>query len=92
MIYSKVVTGDYYMILKGRVVDSEIAKHLSHKELSELRQKYEHYYNSMIVVLRHLEQDYNRYNCAVNPGIVVTAYGFPEIDNIIWYLKQTNQL
>lgn len=35
------------MILKGRVVDSVIAKHLPRKQLNELRQKYSRYYSSI---------------------------------------------
>lgn len=46
----------------------------------------------MIVALRSLEGDYNRYNCAVHTDIIVTEYGFPKINNIIWYLSQTNQI
>ena len=92
MIYSKVAEGDYYMILKGRIVDSVVAKHLTKEEFDRLKEQYIPYFKSMIVALRRLESDYNRYNCAVHPDVVVTEYGFPKIDNIIWYLSQTNQI
>lgn len=92
MIYSRVATGDYYMILKGRIVDSVIAKHLTKEEFGRFREQYIPYFKSMIVALRSLEGDYNRYNCAVHTDIIVTEYGFPKIDNIIWYLSQTNQI
>lgn len=36
MIYSKVAEGDYYMILKGRIVDSVVAKHLTKEEFDRL--------------------------------------------------------
>lgn len=92
MIYSKVAEGDYYMILKGRIVDSVIAKHLTKEEFGRFREQYIPYFKSMIVALRSLEGDYNRYNCAIHTDIIVTEYGFPKIDNIIWYLSQTNQI
>ena len=92
MIDSRVAEGDYYMILKGRIVDSVVAKHLTKEEFDRLKEQYIPYFKSMIVALRSLEGDYNRYNCAVHTDIIVTEYGFPKIDNIIWYLSQTNQI
>ena len=92
MIDSGVAKGDYYMILKGRIVDSVVAKHLTKEEFDRLKEQYIPYFKSMIVALRSLEGDYNRYNCAVHTDIIVTEYGFPKIDNIIWYLSQTNQI
>lgn len=92
MIYSKVAEGDYYMILKGRIVDRVVAEHLTKEEFSKLKEQYIPYFKRMIVALRRLESDYNRYNCAVHPDVVVTEYGFPKIDDIIWYLSQTNQI
>ena len=92
MIDSRVAEGDYYMLLKGRIVDSVVAEHLTKEEFSKLKEQYIPYFKRMIVALRRLESDYNRYNCAVHPDVVVTEFGFPKIDNIIWYLSQTNQI
>ena len=92
MIDSGVAEGDYYIILKGRIADSVIAKHLTKEEFDRLKEQYIPYFKSMIVALRSLEGDYNRYNCAIHTDIIVTEYGFPKIDNIIWYLSQTKQI
>ena len=92
MIDSRVAEGDYYIIFKGRIVDSVVAKHLTKEEFSKLREQYIPYFKRMIVALRRLESDYNRYNCAVHPDVVVTEFGFPKIDDIIWYLSQTKQI
>lgn len=92
MIDSRVAEGDYYIILKGRIVDSVVAKHLTKEEFSKLKEQYIPYFKRMIVALRRLESDYNRYNCAVHPDVVVTEFGFPKIDDIIWYLSQTKQI
>ena len=92
MIDSGVAKGDYYILLQGRIVDSVIAKHLTKEEFSRLKEQYIPYFKRMIVALRRLESDYNRYNRAVHTDIIVTEYGFPKIDNIIWYLSQTNQI
>lgn len=92
MIDSRVAEGDYYMLLKGRIVDSVVAKHLTKEEFSKLKEQYIPYFKRMIVALRRLESDYNRYNCAVHPDVVVTEFGFPKIDDIIWYLSQTKQI
>ena len=92
MIDSRVAEGDYYIIFKGRIVDCVVAKHLTKEEFSKLREQYIPYFKRMIVALRRLESDYNRYNCAVHTDIIVTEYGFPKIDNIIWYLSQTKQI
>ncbi len=92
MIDSGVAKGDYYILLQGRIVDSVVAKHLTKEEFDRLKEQYIPYFKSMIVALRRLESDYNRYNCAVHPDVVVTEFGFPKIDDIIWYLSQTNQI
>lgn len=92
MIDSGVAKGDYYILLQGRIVDSVVAKHLTKAEFDRLKEQYIPYFKSMIVALRSLEGDYNRYNCAIHTDIIVTEYGFPKIDNIIWYLSQTNQI
>lgn len=92
MIDSRVAEGDYYIILKGRIVDSVVAEHLTKEEFSKLKEQYIPYFKRMIVALRRLESDYNRYNCAVHPDVVVTEFGFPKIDDIIWYLSQTKQI
>lgn len=92
MIDSGVAKGDYYIMLQGRIVDSVVAKHLTKEEFDRLKEQYIPYFKSMIVALRSLEGDYNRYNCAIHTDIIVTEYGFPKIDNIIWYLSQTNQI
>ena len=92
MIDSRVAEGDYYMLLKGRIVDSVVAEHLTKEEFSKLKEQYIPYFKRMIVALRRLESDYNRYNCAVHPDVVVTEFGFPKIDDIIWYLSQTKQI
>ena len=92
MIDSRVAEGDYYMLLKGRIVDRVVAEHLTKEEFSKLKEQYIPYFKRMIVALRRLESDYNRYNCAVHPDVVVTEFGFPKIDDIIWYLSQTKQI
>ena len=92
MIDSRVAEGDYYIIFKGRIVDSVVAKLLTKEEFSKLKEQYIPYFKRMIVALRSLEGDYNRYNCAVHTDIIVTEYGFPKIDDIIWYLSQTKQI
>ena len=92
MIDSRVAEGDYYMLLKGRIVDRVVAEHLTKEEFSKLREQYIPYFKRMIVALCRLESDYNRYNCAVHPDVVVTEFGFPKIDDIIWYLSQTKQI
>lgn len=92
MIDSGVAKGDYYILLQGRIVDSVVSKHLTKEEFDRLKEQYIPYFKSMIVALRSLEGDYNRYNCTIHTDIIVTEYGFPKIDNIIWYLSQTNQI